>query len=137
MQTGKGNKGEEIIARKSSRFQKREVYYGQYIYPKSYSERKGGERQKGIHVFVDLKTAFDTIEKEELWRIIEEKGINKGILERIKTIYEETKVSVKIKEENIKEFWTYRNVRQGCILSPFLFNLYIADLDKYFLKRGE
>lgn len=83
---------------------------------------------------MNLRAAFDIIQREELWRIMEEKGVSKDILERIKTIYEETKVSVKTKEGNSKEFWTYRGVRQGCILSPFLFNSYIAD--KYFIKRS-
>lgn len=57
-------------------------------------------------------------------------------MERIKVIYKETKVTIKTKKGNTKEFETRKGVRQNCVLSPLLFNLYTADLDKYFSKRG-
>lgn len=33
-------------------------------------------------------------------------------------------------------FKTKKYVEQGCVLSPFLFNLYMADIDNYMEKRG-
>lgn len=62
-------------------------------------------------VFVDLKAAFDNVGREVLWRIMEEKGVNKELLERIKEIYKETKIMIRTKEGNTKEFWTKRGVR--------------------------
>jgi len=42
----------------------------------------------------------------------------------------ETRSRVKIGEELGKGFWTARGVRQGCPLSPILFNLLVADLEE-------
>lgn len=99
-------------------------------------QREKGMKEKKIYIlFVDLKVAFDTVEREKLWQILKEKGVSKEIRLRIRKIYKETKVAIKSKEKMAEEFWTFRGVRQGCILSPFLFNMYIADLDKYFRER--
>lgn len=44
--------------------------------------------------------------------------------------------AVRTKEGMTKIFKTTKGVRQGYVLSPLLFNLYIADMDKYMKRRG-
>lgn len=55
---------------------------------------------------------------------------------RVMEIYEETKNVVKMGENKSEEFWTEYGVRQGCPLSPTLFNAYIADLEEE-MRRGQ
>lgn len=43
--------------------------------------------------------------------------------------------AVRTKEGMTKTFRTTKGVRQGYVLSPLLFNLYIADMDKYMKRR--
>lgn len=43
---------------------------------------------------------------------------------------------VRTDEGLTEEFWTNRRKSHSCVLSPILLNLYIADLDKYFLNKG-
>ena len=57
-------------------------------------------------MFVDLKAAFDTVQRGKLWRDMEKSGIEKGLIERVKEIYEETRNVVRINEEESEEFWT-------------------------------
>lgn len=42
-------------------------------------------------MFADLKTAFDTVNREKLWEVMRQKGVSDSLAERIKGLYEETK----------------------------------------------
>lgn len=48
-------------------------------------------KEKVYALFVDLKAAFDTVNREKLWKIMEKFGISQHIIEKIKGIYRETK----------------------------------------------
>ncbi|KMQ86480.1 hypothetical protein RF55_14524 [Lasius niger] len=103
------------------------------------TEREKGkekEKDKIYAVFVDLKAAFDNVDREILWSIMEEKGVDGSLIKRIKKIYEETEVVIRTKDGLSQSFITKKGVRQGCVLSPALFSLYIADIDKELEKRN-
>ena len=87
-------------------------------------------------MFVDLKAAFDTDNRDRLWQILEKVGISKYLIERLKEIYYETKVRVKSGESLSDEFWAVKGLRQGCLLSPVLFCIYIAGLEKMLCDRN-
>lgn len=67
---------------------------------------------------------------------MEEKEISKMLRTRIDEIYKETKNRIRINGKLTEKFWTTRRLRQGCPLSPTLFSLYTANLEKK-IKRGQ
>lgn len=87
-------------------------------------------------MFVDLKAAFDNVDRVKLWKIMEEKGVEQGLMERIKKIYKETVVTIRTQNGFTKCFKTRKGVRQGCVMSPALFNLFITDIDKTLEMRN-
>lgn len=85
-------------------------------------KKKGG---KLYAFFADLRSAFDMLDREKLWKVMEKKGVDKELTEKIKEVYEETVCSVKVNGEETKRFWTIKGVRQGCPLSSSLFAIYM------------
>ena len=108
------------------------VFVINHIIDKQLTREKG----KLYACFVDLRAAFDRLNREKLEEKMRKMGISEKLIRRIKEIYAETKNVVRIKNHNTKEFWTVRGVRQGCPLSPTLFNIYVAGLEEE-LRKGQ
>lgn len=87
-------------------------------------------------MFADLEVPFDNVDRRILWRILRDRGINEKLVKIIKKIYEETEVMIKNKQKFTEKFWTRKGVRQGCVMSPLLFNIYMAELEEYFENRN-
>ena len=84
--------------------------------------------------FVDFQKAFDCVWRIGLIYKLIKYGMSKDLVKLIQNMYERTSQSLKINQGVTKPFKTYRGVRQGCILSPRLFNLFINDLPDIFDK---
>ena len=83
------------------------------------------EVQKDIYLrFIDYSKAFDKVRYEELFRILEALDIYWKDLQLSRNLYWEQTAAIQIEGE--MSTWTSikRGVRQGCVLSPDLFNLY-------------
>ena len=55
----------------------------------------------------------------------------------IKSLYSKTSCSIKINKSKTDAFKYNRGVRQGCILSPLLFNLFINELPLLFYQSQQ
>ena len=84
---------------------------------------------------MDLKAAFDKVRRKKLWKYLRGKGIKADVMYKIERIYRETKSKVKIGKNCTELFWTEKGVIQGCLLSPLLLILFIADIEEYLRKR--
>ena len=78
--------------------------------------------------FVDFKKAFDSIWHEGLFHKISNYGITGNLLNFIRNIYKKTNCAVKVGDRITSFFPFTKGVRQGCPMSPILFNLYINDI---------
>ena len=83
-------------------------------------------------VFVDFKQTFDTVWRGGLWHKLQNYNINGKCLNVIKNMYANIKSRIK-KQEGVSPFFECcAGVRQGENLSPFLFSIFLNDLEHNF-----
>ena len=86
------------------------------------------ENRTTDHVF----TPFDSVWREGLFYKQLKTNIGGKLYNLIKSLYCNSTCSIKIGENKTQPFSYSRGVRQGCILSPLLFNLYLNNLPHLF-----
>ena len=74
--------------------------------------------------------AFDTVPRDLLFKKLQRHGVNGRFFNIIKSIYTNDQACVKTGSQCTKPFDINQGVRQGCVLSPLLFNIFLADLAK-------
>lgn len=80
------------------------------------------EFRRPLHVaYVDLKSAFDSVDRQALWKALQGVGVPDTILGLITALHEGTTAKVRINGVLSDEFLTASGVRQGCVLAPTLF----------------
>jgi hypothetical protein len=72
--------------------------------------------------FIDFKQAFDTVDRNVLWKILQQHGISNKFLKIIKTLYDVFQVKVVHNGMMSVPITTEAGVRQGCILSQIYFS---------------
>ena len=87
--------------------------------------KKGREFQKNIYFcFIDYAKAFDCVDHNRLWKILKEMGIPDHLTCLLRNLYAGQEATVRTGHGTTDWFRIGKGVRQGCILSPCLFNLY-------------
>ena len=86
---------------------------------------KAKEFQKNIYFcFIDYAKAFDYVDLNKLWKILKEMGIPDHLTWLLRNLNAGQEVTVRTGCGKTDLFQIGKGVRQGCILSPCLFNLY-------------
>ena len=78
--------------------------------------------------FIDFTKAYDSIDRNLLFTKLENLGLNGRIYKAIKSLYDSVKCSVRINGLKTEFVDANCELKQGCILSALLFNLYVNDL---------
>ena len=96
---------------------------------------KAREFQKNI-CFIDYAKAFDCVDHDKLWKIPKEMGIPDHLTCLLRNLYADQEATFRTGHGTKDWFQIRKGVHQGCILSPYLFNVYAecnmrnAGLDK-------
>ena len=93
--------------------------------PTSIGSSKKQEFQKNIYFcFIDYAKALDCVDHNKLWKILKEMGIPDHLTCLLRNVYAGQEATVRTGYGRTDWFQIGKGVRQGCILSPCLFNLY-------------
>ena len=85
--------------------------------------------------FVDFKQAFDTVWRAGLWQKLCDHGFKGKCYNVILNLYKDIKSKVSTNEGNTDYFECMIGVRQGENLSPFLFSIFLNDLDFFLTTK--
>ena len=87
---------------------------------------KAKEHQVPLHFnFIDFKAAFDTIWRKALWKMLLAIGVDPKIVRIVEELYNNTECAVVIDGQLTEWFEVHVGLRQGCLLSPTLFNVFL------------
>lgn len=92
-------------------------------------ENRFQQKKDTFACFIDFRKAFDSVNRSLLWnKICNRYGISGPFLDSLKAIYRDVKCRVNINNQLTDWFDVDNGVKQGCLLSPTLFALFIDDL---------
>jgi len=80
--------------------------------------------------FIDYSKAFECVDHNKLWKILQEMGISDHFLCFLRNLYAGQEATVRTRLGTMDWFQIGKGECQGGILSPCLFNLYAEDIMK-------
>ena len=87
-------------------------------------KKQESSRKASILGFFDYAKAFDGVDHKKLWKILKEMGIPDHLTCLLRNLYAGQEATVRTGHWTTDWLPIRKGVRQGCILSPYLFNFY-------------
>ena len=88
-------------------------------------------------ISIDAEKAFDKIQHPFMIKTLQKIGIEGTYLNIVKAIYDEPTANIIVNGEELKAFPLRSGTRQGCPLSPLLFNIVLKVLDTAIREEKE
>ena len=92
------------------------------------AERYNDHRNPLFNNFIDFRKAFDGVWQDAPWRIMRKHGLSPTIISLIEALYQQSVCAVQVGPTVSNWFHATVGVRQGCIVSPSLFNLFVEEI---------
>ena len=77
-------------------------------------------------VFIDFTKAFDTVSREGLWIVLRKFGCTQKVINIIRSLHDGMQAQVVQAQVASDKFPVQNGVKQGCVLAPTLFSLYLG-----------
>ena len=100
------------------------------------SKKQDTSRKKHLFLLFGYTKAFDCADHNKLWKILQKMGIPDYLTCLLRNTYAGQEATVQTGHETTDWFQIGKGVRQGCILSPCLFNLYGVHHEKCWAGRS-
>ena len=88
-------------------------------------EKKENSRKISTSGSIDYAKAFDCVDNNKLWKILKEMGIPDHLTCLLRNLHASREATVTTGHGTMDWFKIGKGVRQGCILSLYLFNIYV------------
>ncbi|VDP41391.1 unnamed protein product [Schistosoma margrebowiei] len=87
--------------------------------------------------FIDYEKAFDSVDRRTLWKLLRQYGVPEKIVNIIRNSYDKLQCNVVHGRQPTDAFQVRTAVRQGCLLSPFLFLVVVDWIMKTSTSEGK
>ena len=114
----------------SVRFSSGSQHHGPNLHSEANLREILGVWQRSLCMLVDLEKSYDRVPRDKLWKVLREYGVNGQLLCAIKSFYCRPEVCVRVNGKQSKPFHVGVGLRQGYVLSPLLFIVYMNWIDK-------
>ena len=95
-------------------------------------KKQESSRKNVYFCFIDYAKAFDYVDHNKLWKLLKEMGIADHLTCLSRNLYAVQEATVTTVHGTTDWFQIGKGVRQGCILAPYLFNLY----EEYIMRNA-
>ena len=94
----------------------------------------GRQREIPLYMcFVDLQKAYDSVDRKLLWKVLARAGVPSVMIDVIRQFHDGMRARVRMDDGELSEwFEVTQGLRQGCVLSPLLFNIFFAAVRWYY-----
>ncbi len=116
---------EKIIAEEQAGFRAERSTTEQIFNLRILCEKYLQHQQDLYHVFIDFKKASDRVWHAALWATMKKYNLSTNLIQVIKNLYNKATSTVLFNSSIGDWFQTTVGVRQGCLLSPILFNIFL------------
>ena len=90
-------------------------------------QEKCREQHKSLYLaFIDLTKAFDTVNRTSLWEVLRRFGCPPQFLSVLKAFHDGMTARISVDGELSDPFEVLIGVKQGCVLAPVIFNLFLV-----------
>ena len=121
-------RAESILAEEQAGFRTGRSTIEQITNVRILGEKYRNHQKELHHNFIDFKKAFDRVWRKALWEIMKKHNMGTELVKVIETLYENSSNAVLMDGSDLQWFKTTVGVRQGCILSPCLFNIFLEQI---------
>ena len=128
---------ESILPESQCGFRKSRSTVDMIFTARQLQEKAREQHQDLFMAFVDLSKAFDTVQRELLWKVLLRFGCPKKFVNILRQFHDGMTARVTIGGQESAPFPVHTGVRQGCVLAPVLFNIFLLCVTQLLHKEIE
>uniref|UniRef100_A0A1Y1MCV0 Reverse transcriptase domain-containing protein n=1 Tax=Photinus pyralis TaxID=7054 RepID=A0A1Y1MCV0_PHOPY len=98
-------------------------------------QKTAQKKSNACFAFIDLEKAFDKVPRKKVWKILYENGINGKLIRVVQSLYQNSKNRVIKGNLKSESFTTKAGLRQGGVMSPLLFTIFMDNIIKQCQKK--
>ena len=98
-------------------------------------ERARDNQRELFMCFIDYKKAFDCLDHQRLWNTLKGMGVPEHLIVMLSNLYTNQEATIRTEYGETGNIPIGKGVRQGCIISPLLFNIYAENIMREALDK--